>query len=104
MGRTTFEPALTNDRWPWPDLKVSVLGSKLPPGTPDHVVSDSDPAQLWEKLRAATWVATSILSTPLARSRPSALSVRSTSSNWWCLPLLFGAGMRFTPSLSPDTA
>jgi hypothetical protein len=25
MGRTTFEPALTNDRWPWPDLDVFVL-------------------------------------------------------------------------------
>jgi hypothetical protein len=32
MGRTTFEPALTNDRWPWPN---------------------SDPARLLEKLRAA---------------------------------------------------
>ncbi len=27
MGRTTFEPALTNDRWPWPNLDVFVLGS-----------------------------------------------------------------------------
>ena len=22
MGRTTFEPALRNDRWPWPTLNV----------------------------------------------------------------------------------
>jgi dihydrofolate reductase len=24
MGRTTFEPALTNERWPWPNLNVFV--------------------------------------------------------------------------------
>ena len=45
MGRTTFEPALSNDRWPWPNLDVFVLGSQRPSGTPDHVVSDSDPAR-----------------------------------------------------------
>src|SRR5436189_1689081 len=53
MGRVTFEPALTNERWPWPDLNAFVLGSQLPPGTPDHVVRDSDPARLLEKARAA---------------------------------------------------
>ena len=35
MGRRTFEPALTNDRWPWPNLNVFVLGSRRPPRTPD---------------------------------------------------------------------
>src|SRR6266536_1057451 len=25
MGRTTFEPALSADRWPWPNLDVFVL-------------------------------------------------------------------------------
>ena len=34
MGRTTFEPALNNDRWPWPTLNVFVLASQRPPGTP----------------------------------------------------------------------
>ena len=53
MGRTTFEPALTNERWPWPTLDVFVLGSHRPSGTPDHVVTDSDPARLLEKLREA---------------------------------------------------
>ena len=53
MGRTTFEPALSNERWPWPNLDVFVLSSERPAGTPDHVVSDSDPAILLEKLRAA---------------------------------------------------
>src|SRR5947209_15659395 len=37
MGRTTFEPALGADRWPWPDLDVFVLASRRPSGTPDHV-------------------------------------------------------------------
>jgi dihydrofolate reductase len=53
MGRTTFEPALTNERWPWPTLNVFLLASQRPPGTPDHVVSDGDPARLLKKLRAA---------------------------------------------------
>src|SRR6266566_7948128 len=53
MGRTTFEPALTNDRWPWPNLNVFVLGSQRLPGTPGHVVTDSDPVRLLDKLRAA---------------------------------------------------
>jgi dihydrofolate reductase len=30
MGRTTFEPALTNERWPWPNLNVFVLASHRP--------------------------------------------------------------------------
>lgn len=89
MGRTTFEPALTNDRWPWPNLNVFVLCSQRPPGTPDHVVSDSDPARLSEKLRAANQGRDGHLvggprttsSAALARSRPFALSERSTSSN-----------------------
>jgi hypothetical protein len=34
MGRTTFEPALTTGRWPWPDLEVFVLASERPTGTP----------------------------------------------------------------------
>src|SRR5258708_35705937 len=53
MGRTTFEPALTNSRWPWPNLQVFVLCSRRPAGTPDHVVTDSDPARLVEEFRAA---------------------------------------------------
>jgi hypothetical protein len=37
----------------WPTLNVFLLASQRPPGTPDHVVSDGDPARLLEKLRAA---------------------------------------------------
>ena len=32
MGRTTFEPALNNDRWSWPSLNVFLLASQRPPG------------------------------------------------------------------------
>lgn len=53
MGRATFLPALTNERWPWPSLDVFVLGSERPAGTPEHVVTDDDPVRLLEKLRAA---------------------------------------------------
>src|SRR6266487_3448766 len=54
MGRITFEPALTNDRWPWPGLDVFVLGSDVPTdGAPVPIVADSDPIRLLEKLRAA---------------------------------------------------
>jgi dihydrofolate reductase len=53
MGRTMFEPALANDLSPWPNLNVFMLGSQRPPGTPDHVICDSDPARLLEELRAA---------------------------------------------------
>ena len=35
MGRSTFEPALNNDRWPWPNLNVFVLASDRPAGTPE---------------------------------------------------------------------
>src|SRR5215208_7575474 len=53
MGRTTFEPALGADRWPWPDLDVFVLGSSRPEGTPDHVVLEPDPGRLLETIREA---------------------------------------------------
>jgi dihydrofolate reductase len=53
MGRTTFEPSLSADRWPWPNLDVFVLAARRPDGTPNHVVVDSDPARLLEKIWAA---------------------------------------------------
>jgi dihydrofolate reductase len=53
MGATTFRPALGASRWPWPDLDVFVLASERPEGTPDHVVVESDPATLLERIRAA---------------------------------------------------
>jgi dihydrofolate reductase len=54
MGRKTFLPALTNDRWPWPGLDVFVLGSDVPTeGAPVPIVTNSDPARLLENVRTA---------------------------------------------------
>ena len=54
MGRTTFEPALTNDRWPWPNLDVFVLGRDVPTdGAPGQVIADPDPHVLLDKVRTA---------------------------------------------------
>jgi dihydrofolate reductase len=68
IGRTTFEPALTNDRWPWPGLNVFVLASHRPPGTPERVVTDSDPARL-----------TASANHRAARGNPGAV----TPARWW---------------------
>jgi dihydrofolate reductase len=103
MGRTTFEPALTNERWPWPNLNVFVLGSRRPPGTPDHVISDSDPARLLEKLRAANEGGdVHLVGGPRTIGTFSALGALD-KLELVVLPLLLGAGMQLTPSLSPDT-
>jgi dihydrofolate reductase len=103
MGRTTFEPALTNDRWPWPNLNVFVLGSLRPPGTPDDVVTESDPQRLLEKLRAANQGGdVHLVGGPRTIETFRALGALD-SLELVVLPLLFGAGMRLTPSLSVDT-
>lgn len=102
MGRTTFEPALTVDRWPWPDLSVFVLGSHRPAGTPDHVTVDSDPVRLLEKVRAA-------------KGRRCPPDRRSTTIETFraigaidklelvVRPFFLGGGMRLTPTLDPGT-
>ena len=103
MGRTTFEPALTNERWPWPNLNVFVLGSRRPSGTPDHVVTDSDPARLLEKLRATNQGGdVHLVGGPRTIETFRALGALD-KLELVVLPLLFGAGMRLTPSLDPDT-
>jgi dihydrofolate reductase len=103
MGRTTFEPALTNERWPWPSLDVFVLGSQRPPGTPDHVVVESDPARLLERLQAANRGGdVHLVGGPRTIETFSAIGALDTLE-LVVLPLLFGGGMRLTPSLSPDT-
>ena len=103
MGRTTFEPALTADRWPWPNLKVFVLGSRRPAGTPDHVVIDSDPARLLEKIRAANQGGdVHLVGGPRTIETFRALGALD-KLELVMLPLLLGAGMRLSPSLSADT-
>jgi dihydrofolate reductase len=103
MGRTTFEPALTNDRWPWPDLNVFVLGSKRPSGTPDHVVFDSDPVRLLAKVRAVNRGRdVHLVGGPRTMETFRALGALDTLE-LLVLPLLLGGGMRLTQSLSPQT-
>ena len=102
MGRTTFEPALTNERWPWPDLNVFVLASQRPAGTPDHVVTDSDPARLLEKLRAANQGGdVHLVGGPRTIETFRALGALD-KLELVVLPVLLGGGMRLTDSLSPD--
>jgi dihydrofolate reductase len=102
MGRTTFEPALNNDRWPWPNLTVFLLASHRPSGTPDHVVSDSDPARLLEKMRAANQGGdVHLVGGPRTIETFRALGALDTLE-LVVLPLLLGAGMQLTPSLSAD--
>jgi dihydrofolate reductase len=102
MGRVTFEPALTNERWPWPNLDVFVLASQRPPGTPEHVVTDGDPARLLEKLRAANKGGdVHLVGGPRTIEAFRALGALDTLE-LVVLPLLFGGGMRLTPSLDPS--
>ncbi len=103
MGRTTFEPALTAPRWPWPNLNVFVLASRRPPGTPDDVVFDSDPARLLEKLRGAnTGRNVHLIGGPRTIETYRALGALDRIE-LVVLPVLLGGGMRLTPALSLDT-
>jgi dihydrofolate reductase len=103
MGRTTFEPALGADRWPWPDLKVFVLGSHRPAGTPDHVVVDSDPTRLLEQIRAANQGRdVHLVGGPRTIEAFRAIGALDTIEVL-VLPLLLGGGMRLTEALSPQT-
>jgi dihydrofolate reductase len=102
MGRTTFEPALGADRWPWPDLDVFVLGSHRPEGTPDEVVVDSDPERLLEQLRAANQGRdVHLVGGPRTIETFRALGALD-KLGLIVLPLMLGAGMQLTPTFSPD--
>lgn len=103
MGRTTFEPALESDRWPWPGLDVFVLGSRRPEGTPDHVVVDSDPAALLERIREANRGG----DVHLVGGPRTIEAFRSLGAldklGLLVLPVLIGDGMRLAPPLGTDT-
>jgi dihydrofolate reductase len=101
MGRATFEPALAGDRWPWPDLDVFVLASERPAATPDHVVTDADPARLLERLRAANRGGdVHLIGGPRTIEAFRELGALDRLE-LVVLPMLFGGGMQLTPSLSP---
>jgi dihydrofolate reductase len=102
MGRTTFEPALSADEWPWSDLDVFVLGSHRPDGTPDHVVVEADPAQLLEKVRAANRGGdVHLVGGPRTIETYRALGALD-ELGLVVVPVLLGDGMQLTPSLSTD--
>ena len=104
MGRTTFEPAITADRWPWADLDVFVLASRRPSGTPDRVVVDSDPRRLLEKVRAANHGGdVHLVGGPRTIETFRRLGALD-ELGLIVLPLLLGAGMQLTPSVSTDAA
>lgn len=103
MGRTTFEPALGNDRWPWPALDVFVLASHRPSGAPDNVVTDSDPVRLLDKLREANRGGdVHLVGGPRTIETFRAMDALD-SLELVVLPMLFGGGMRLTEALSPGT-
>jgi dihydrofolate reductase len=103
MGRTTFEPALGGDRWPWPGLDVFVLGSHRPDGTPDDVVVESDPKALLEKLRSANHGGNvHLVGGPQTIEAFRALGALD-KLGLIVMPLMIGDGMRLAPPLSTDT-
>ena len=102
MGATTFAPAIGRDRWPWPDLDVFVLCSERPAGTPDHVVTDSDPARLLEQLQATNRGGdVHLVGGPRTIETFRALGALD-SLTLVVLPILLGGGMRLTDGLSSE--
>jgi dihydrofolate reductase len=103
MGRVTFEPALANDRWPWPDLDVFVVGSNIPTeGAPVPIVTDDDPTRLLEKLRAANRGGdVHLVGGPRTIETFRALGALD-KLGLLVLPFLLGGGTLLTPSLSID--
>jgi dihydrofolate reductase len=104
MGKTTFLPALTNDRWPWPSLDVFVLGSDVPTdGAPVPIVTDPDPGRLLAKIRAANRGR----DVHLVGGIKTIETFRSLGAldklGLLVLPFFLGGGMRLTPTISVDT-
>jgi len=104
MGRTTFEPALGAGAWPWQGVDAFVLASHRPAGTPDHVVVESDPARLLERLRERDGGGDVHLvggpRTIEAFRRLGALDELGVI----VLPLLLGGGLQLTPALAADAS
>jgi len=103
MGRTTFEPALAAEEWPWNDVDVFVLASHRPVGTPDDVIVDSDPARQLEQVRAANHGRdVHLIGGPRTIETFRQLAAVD-ELGLIVLPLLLGNGIQLTPSLSTDT-
>jgi dihydrofolate reductase len=103
MGRTTFEPAIGNDYWPWPGLQVFVLASQRPAGTPEHVITESDPERLLARMREVNQGGdVHLVGGPQTIETFRAIGALD-ELDLVVLPMLFGAGLRLTPALSSDT-
>jgi dihydrofolate reductase len=101
MGRTTFEPALGADEWPWGDLDVFVLGSHRPVGTPDGVVVETDPAGLLAMMREKIDGDVHLVGGPRTIEtfrRLGALDLLGLV----VVPVLVGTGMQLTPAVDKD--
>jgi len=104
MGRTTFLPALTNDRWPWPGLDVFVLGSDVPTeGAPVPIICDADPSRLLEKVRAANRGKDVHLVGGVKTIETFRALGALDKLGLLLLPFFLGDGMRLTPAISVDT-
>jgi dihydrofolate reductase len=103
MGRTTFEPAIAAERWPWPGLDVFVLGSHRPEGTPGEVVVESDPELLLQSVREANRGGdVHLVGGPRTIETFRALGALD-KLGLIVLPIFLGAGLRLTPAVSVDT-
>ena len=102
MGITTFGPALNADPWPWEGVDVFVLGSERPPGTPDHVVVESDPERLLERVREANKGGdVHLIGGPTTIETYRALGAID-EFGLVVLPILAGEGMQLTPAVRTD--
>jgi dihydrofolate reductase len=104
MGRTTFEPALAHDRWPWPGLDVFVLGRDVPTSeAPVPIVTDSDPAGLLGKLRERNRGRdVHLVGGPRTIETFRALGALD-KLGLLVLPFFLGGGTLLTPALATDT-
>jgi dihydrofolate reductase len=104
MGHTTFQPALGAARWPWPGLDVFVLGDDVrTDGAPVPIVTDSDPARLLDRVRAANRGKDVHLVGGLRTIETIRALGALDELGLLVLPLLLGDGMRLTPTLSTET-
>jgi dihydrofolate reductase len=104
MGRTTFEPALSAPFWPWGDLAVYVLGSRVLPGAPAHVVVDADPRRLLERLQTENHGGdVHLVGGPKTIETFRAMGALN-ELRLMVLPLFVGAGRQLTPDVEVGTA
>jgi dihydrofolate reductase len=104
MGRTTFEPALAAPFWPWGDLRVYVLGSRRPEGTPDGVVIDDDATRLLDRVRRDNNGGdVHLVGGPKTIATVLALGALD-QFGLMVLPILTGDGRHLTPEVAVDTS